>query len=70
MRALVDVGDLRELAHAVGGVQARLSEGTAVLPAALGAAPVPALALAAHTRETALEALSALRSLVALAAES
>ena len=70
MRASVDVGDLGELTQAVGGVQARLSEGSAVLLAALGAAPVPALVLAARTRETALEALSALRSLVALAAES
>ena len=75
MRAAVDVGDLTELAHAVGAVEGRLSEGTAALVAALGAAPVrgsaaSAVVLAARTRQSALEAVSALRALVALAAES
>lgn len=72
MRIRVDVGGLADLAGAVGVVERRLDTATADLLRALHAAPVAAssLALAAAARAEALAQLAALRSVVALVAES
>ena len=75
MRARVDVGSLAELANAVGVVEGRLREGTTDATAALHTEPgrtsaAPLLLLAVLARDRTLADLAALRTVVALAAES